>query len=164
MIVGKSFEGDNTKLGWLQHDVYHQALGIILEGCRGHLECSCVMLGVPLRGFWPLDRSTDHRMIQRAHDLLAAAWRHQVCPTAPDLYDSPQAHPVSVDEWLPWLRAEVASWHGEPDIVACIRTIVINQSADSGYQAEDDLDQLLLARFQHVPWTVLSLSASRGVI
>lgn len=35
MIVGTTFDGDDDNhLAWLQHDVYHNALGIIISMCN----------------------------------------------------------------------------------------------------------------------------------
>lgn len=159
MIVGKSFEGDDAELSRRQADVYSEALRIVIEGCRGHLVDACLMLGIPFTGFWPEERSTDHRTMQVGHDILAAAWRAHVRPAEPELAFEAQNVASSMSSWLEWLRTEVASWTRAPAIIACVRTIILHQNSEFGYEAEDHLTRLLLGRSHQIDWTTTTAKA-----
>lgn len=153
MIVADRFEGDDVVLAREQHDVYGDALGIILGGCRSHFVNACHIAGGedPLDR-WPRDKSNiDHRTMQDAHDLLAAAWRFRVRPPQLSLL-APEPKRSDVGAWLQWLRAEIAGWNAHPDLVRLVLTIVTDQNAVAGYVAEDELTSLLRARFCVVPW------------
>ena len=74
MIVGCSFDGDwDDRLKWEQHDVYGKALGIIVRGCRDHLNLAILLLQVQWPEGWESIPSIDHRTLQDTHDILAAA-------------------------------------------------------------------------------------------
>jgi hypothetical protein len=74
--VGKRFDGDDdTEVAWKQHDVYHQALGIIIESCNRLTRFAKALMDDKGHKHWGNAESCDHRTLQEAHDLLAAAWR-----------------------------------------------------------------------------------------
>jgi hypothetical protein len=54
--------------------------------------------------------------------------------------------------WLQWLEAEIASWQSEPRLVGLVMTILAEQNTESGYQAEEELADLIVQRFQDIPW------------
>ena len=77
MIVGDCFQGDgsiNTDVMWRQHDVYHQALGIITDICQEYMQLACRLIDEPAESWERIDY-VDHRTLQHAHDILAAVWR-----------------------------------------------------------------------------------------
>ena len=77
MIVGSCFYGDgsiNTYVMWRQHDVYHQALGIITGICQEYMELTYRLIDDPTVSWEPIDY-VDHRTIQHAHDILTVVWR-----------------------------------------------------------------------------------------
>lgn len=153
MIVSDQFEGDNLSLASEQHDAYHEALGIIVGGCRTHFERACLIVGVPLeRSRWPVRDSIDHRTVQVAHDILAGAWRHHVCPPEPPLSLKPSRRTATRSDWLQWLRETVDGWIEWPDIVATFVTIFGEQNTDRGYEAEERLARLLRRRYPDIQW------------
>lgn len=146
MIVGCSFEGDSIELAWKQHEVYGEALHIIVSSIYEHPKRAAEMLG--LANHHVPAEARDHRTMQMAHDILAAAWRHQSEPA--DMFaEKPDQ---SMYGWFCWLRAECDSWHRSPEIVRLFLTIFENQNNDVGYAAEDALSRALLLRFDKVPW------------
>lgn len=153
MIVSDRFNCDDMALPWAQHDVHGDALGIILGGCRSHFVNACrIVADEAALDRWHPDKSNvDHRTMQDAHDLLAAAWRFRVRPPQPSLLEL-ESDPSEMGAWLQWLRTEVAGWNAHPDLVRLVLTIVTDQNADAGYAAEDELTSLLRARFCVVPW------------
>ena len=77
MIVSPRFDGDGHIDGyvmWRQHDVYYQALGIIMNTCQEYVRMAHSLIGDPSSG-WEFINSYDHRTLQDSHDILAAVWR-----------------------------------------------------------------------------------------
>ncbi len=155
MIVGYSFRGDDdTRTAWEQHDVYDNALRVLVNGCVGHIRVSAAMLQVEWPARWANGDRFDHRTLQRAHDLLAAAWRFETVPAQLELplTRPPLAECQRMERWLRWLSAEIDKWRYHPHAVHWVMTILTHQNQHAGYQAEDDLAEWLRIRFGTVPW------------
>ena len=153
MIVGTYFDADNdttTAIAWIQHDVYWDALRIIVGACRDHVKSALLLLDQKWPKEWETDFSYDHRTLQVAHDFIAAAWRYRE-PKMP-LFLQVTDKDLIASEWLSWLRREVDLWSDQPNIVRNIMTILGNQNVDVGYRAEDCLARALLLRYADVPW------------
>jgi hypothetical protein len=162
MIVGDYFDGDDdTTTAWAQHDVYGEALDIIVKRCREH-----VTFAPGLQ--WPnrcaTDFRYDHRTLQVAHDLLAAAWRFRANSVRPALPcgGKDQGREQRMGAWLSWLRSEVCSWQRQPRLILLVMTILAEQHNEPGYQAEDELAERLKLRFDDVPWRLAG--GRRGVV
>lgn len=165
MIVGASFEGDwDDVLKWKQHDVYGNALGIIVATCREHVSRAASLLEVERPRQWETDVQIDHRTLQDAHDILAAVWRHATSPAqaSPPLEVPATRVLHGVTGWLEWLHVEVHSWWREPRLVALVSAILANQNQQAGYQAEEELAELLHRRFSAVPWCHWPRSGGSG--
>lgn len=149
MIVSDRYENDDVTLAGEQHGVYWDASNIIVSECYAHCVTAWTILGSKDRWHrWP---QVDHRTLQNAHDILAAAWRFRAHPQ-PSLFDDRGlAHP-SMEEWIEWLRNEVRDWIKSPDLVLLVVTILFNQNTDKGYAAEEQLAGELHSRFEDVPW------------
>jgi hypothetical protein len=155
MIVGQFYDGDwDDRLKWEQHDVYGDALGIIVSVCRNHVKLACALLQAPWPEQWESNFRFDHRTLQDVHDILAAAWRHTASPTQPTLPfdDAPSEAGERVSKWLQWLRVEIESWRKDPHMIALVFTILANQNKEKGYQAEEELAERLYERIPAVPW------------
>ena len=165
MIVGVFFEDDwDHALKWKQHDVYGNALGIIVATCREHVARAASLLEVERPGQWETDVQIDHRTLQDAHDILAAVWRHATSPVQTSLpLEVPATRATrGVTGWLEWLRVEVRSWWEEPRLVALVSAILANQNQPAGYQAEEELAERLHRRFSAVPWCPWPKSGGSG--
>lgn len=57
-----------------------------------------------------------------------------------------------MNQWLAWLKAEVAAWRDDPHLVRCVMTICNNQNSKPGYAAEEELLRHLLGRFKALTW------------
>jgi hypothetical protein len=103
---------------------------------------------------WGRVDGCDHRTIQWAHDLLAAAWRFQNDFRQQTLpLDSVHDSKVDIEGlWLAWLRREVDSWIDEPQLVRSVMIILTNQNQTIGDTAETSLSRSLVIRFAEVPW------------
>lgn len=154
MIVGSFFEGDDdSDVAWRQHDVYPDALGIMIETCNRLTRFARTVLDDKLHESWGYIARCDHRALQLAHDLLAAAWRFRYDMRQAELplernreCESPEIH------WLRWLRDEIEGWVWHPGLVRSIQLILAHQNRPIGYAAETRLALGILDRFPDVPW------------
>ena len=151
MIVGASFADDSTAIGWILHDVYGDALMVIRQECREITLIAAAVLGVtPPQGAKTI-KPIDHRTLQVAHDIIAAAWRYRANAAQVSLAFDGQKADIATD-WLNWLRSEVRSWQTNPELIRLILGVVENQNNTRGYAAEDALTVMLFRRYADVPW------------
>lgn len=134
-----------------QHDVYGEACRILVRECRNHLWRAVNLLEQPWPTRWsPESTVHDHRIIQDAHDILAAAWRYETFGWQLELF-SP-VREVRMCDWLWWLEKEIISWHQQPALIASVMTVLSHANTNLGYEAQDRLSVLLRERFWKVPW------------
>ena len=181
MIVTTLFDGDTgdylDQVQWAQHDVYRDALRIIIRNCEGQAKLAHIILYDDWRERWNPSRVYDHRTLQTAHDILAAAWRSKHAfetrvvplPFNGRQFPLPFAEvwdgdgPNFAGRWLAWLENEVKSWHegsfwfldsGDHNarLIRLVVRILENQNIPVGYRAETELAWELLNRFRNVPW------------
>ena len=166
MIIAAKFQGDDRDLARLQHQVYGEALGIIVRRCNRFARVAISILGGnSTHPKWESVDRIDHRTLQTAHDLLAAAWRFETSPPQkrlpmPEGRSNPEFEPDTPEgRWLQWLNSEVASWvdedkcHDGPLMIRLVLQILANQNQPAGYEAETRLAELIYNRFEHIDWT-----------
>lgn len=152
MIVGSKFDGDDNNLGWLQHDVYNDALGILVSTCNLYARFARRLLDDQTRPKWGRTDCFDHRALQGAHDILAGAWRYHA-RRYPDRPFTDQGPDHAIQRlWLDWLATEVQAWINHPHLVRSVQLILTDQNQVPGYAAEARLCLDLLDRFPEVPW------------
>ena len=154
MIVGTYFHGDDdSEIAWYQHDVSGRALSIIVERCNRLSRFAAFVILGTAHSNWGKTTEYDHRTLQMAHDLLAAAWRFR-CSTRqiPLLRDESQKITGPEEQWLSWLRKEVESWVEQPGLVREFQLVLMNQNDPEGCEAERRLCCGILHRFEDVPW------------
>ena len=158
MIVGGRFEGDVDKsLMAAQHDVYWDALRTIVRKCEQLTKFARNLLGDEAHPGWGEHERFDHRTLQMAHDLIAAAWRYRFAPIERTFPFADQNSEYSADVscmrgWLKWLEAEIGQWVKAPHLVRSVEVILTHQNQDEGYVAEQVLYKDLISYFQDVPW------------
>ena len=154
MLVGTLFVGDNdSEVALKQHDVYFEALGIIVSTCNRFARFAIAVLDDSEHEIWGQVESFDHRTLQGAHDLLAAAWRFSNKGRQDLLPFSGAARTVTPEKhWLDWLRTETASWIHCPQMVRLVQLILANQNNPTGYASEASLALLIMDRFDSIPW------------
>ena len=151
------FEGDNDQnLMLIQHDCYWSStLSLMLQIIEKNLS--------QLRSTHPnLPSSIDHRTIQDAHDLLAAAFRYNFKNSSgykkhsEDTFFGLAHHSVRqktqneiISEWHCWLAEAL---EGENEIISEFQTVWLNQNVATGYEAEDNLRGLIIQKFSHIKW------------
>ena len=154
MIVGSFFDGDDDEqAAWKQHDVYGEALRIIVGTCNRLTWFARGVLHDSQHEDWGKEVSLDHRTLQGAHDLLAGAWRFKNDLRQRTLAFEPQ---ISLDDvprlWIQWLQDETECWVAAPWIVRWVQIILRNQNQPLGYKAEAELCVEILNRFSDIPW------------
>ena len=154
MYVIALFEDDvDTEVAWKQHDVYSEALGIIVSRCNQYAEFARHLLDDADHPDWGTVSSFDHRTLQHAHDLLAAVWRFRNNLRQPGL---PFASKDSLDKvqtlWLEWVRNEISGWIYCPERVRLVQLILTHQNEPPGYMAETQLSLDIMDGFPDVPW------------
>ena len=153
MWIVPIFDGDDMKVAGQQHDVYSEALWIIVRQCNLHAEFARRVLDDADHPEWGTVESFDHRTLQHAHDLLAAVWRFRN-----DFQQAvlPFVDKKSLDEvqtlWLDWLRNEIAKWIYYPHLVRSVQLILTNQNELAGDMAESQLCCDIIEKFPDVQW------------
>lgn len=162
--VASLFEGDgecDSYVMWRQHDVYESALRIIVATCQEYERFARAMLDVGTGH--ECVTSVDHRTLQDAHDLLAAAWRFRwelrLRQFELPLEEMTSEEPQFVNHWLEWLGSEVRSWIKRPSLVQPVLDILHNQHSSEGYEAEARLAWEVMGVYYNVPWTTLVAAA-----
>ena len=154
LIVVKMFDGDDdTELALMQHDAYHDALYILVRACNRFASFAIAVLNDKEHDAWVQLESFDHRTLQDAHDLLAAAWRFSNDSRQGILpFSETASKPTPKDRWFRWLWEETSHWVNHPHIVRSVYLILTNQNNQIGYAAEAMLGLLIMDRFPLVPW------------
>ena len=164
MWVASLFRGDgevDEYVMWLQHDVYESALRIIATTCQDHERYARGILGID--GHHVYVRSMDHRALQDAHDILAAAWRYRwelrTRQLSLQFEGETEEEPDFMNRWLAWLRDEVKSWLVRPHLVRAVLEVLHNPHSPEGYEAEARLSWELLEFCGDVDWIPFLRSA-----
>ncbi|NDB68818.1 MAG: hypothetical protein EB015_12595 [Methylocystaceae bacterium] len=151
MIVGNYFAGDeNYDLKIVQHDIYYRAIGLMITSCNNIAEYAAKPDYVLSSEDWGKIDKCDHRTIQFAHDLLAAAYRYKCSVSFETMLSVKIDKPK--DHWITWSSIEVQSWWKTPNLLQNFLIIMACQNEPYGYLAETRLCLGLLDRFPDVPW------------
>jgi hypothetical protein len=148
MIIAGKFENDKwLELQWAQHDVYHDALGVLVRENKRNYESAVFLTNVQDDSIYDslvtLGNRIDHRTMQNAHDHLAAVWRSRSRFTQPDLFLRDSVEDLA-QGWLKWLQQEVSLWPRDfPHLVRMVCLVIVQQNVKSGYDAEDALQKEL---------------------
>ena len=157
-VQSEFFNDEDVRLMWLQHDCYWDTLRLINWQIR---DASGVILPPKI----------DHRDLQRAHDLLAACFRHEfkekigykklsvdniLGKTIETI--QPRQDQEVIWEWINWLK----------------KTLLITEIADAyklalqsyTYQIHSteikDLENAIISKFHEVPWLHVTKSHITG--
>ena len=154
MWISPRFDRDvDMEVARIQHGVYPHALSIIVSKCKLYAEFARSLLDDADHPEWDTIESFDHRTLQNAHDLLAAAWRFRNDFRQLALSFVDQNFPDKVQQlWLDWLRHEMAEWLRRPELVRLVLLILTNQNKPPGYVAEAELSLKIMCDFSYVPW------------
>lgn len=119
MIVSCEFIGDSREVASAQHDVYYDALQIIVKACNKYARFSKLVIVTDEFSNWANVWKFDHRVLQFHHDLIATAWRYQT--QALQLRVDYEEDEKSIQlRWLEWLTDEVQNWIERPEWVRLV--------------------------------------------
>jgi hypothetical protein len=153
MIVSSCYQGDdNEELRHAQFEVYNSALGILVSRSNRFARTAKRLLETDLPENWGTVSLFDHRTLQMAHDLLAAAWRFAQSRQFELRLDRNSLATDHQCHWLEWLRGQVDEWIDSPYLHRHIQQVLANQSSTIGFEAQTNLCRAILTRFPEVPW------------
>lgn len=149
MIVGTKFQGDSTRIASIQHEVYGEALRIIIDfATNKHRKAEQVVdIRTELSDLRDGLDSFDHRTLQWLHDSMAAAFRMDYCLNA-DLFAhaAQNSHtPAEINNlWFDFLRRELARvFANHLELPRLILTVAAYPNPDQkGSDGEDELYRL----------------------
>lgn len=151
MIVSCQFIGDSREVASAQHDVYYDALQIIVKACNKYARFSKLVIVTDEFSNWGNVWKFDHRVLQFHHDLIATAWRYQT--QASQLRVDYEEDEKSIQlRWLEWLTDEVQNWIERPEWVRLVQIILDNQNTPIGQKTETMLSLEIMDYFSEVPW------------
>lgn len=151
-MIGPMFDGDDLFAADRQHDIYGHACNIVCSTCFHLVRLATTLLGNERHATWQPVSTYDHRTLQMAHDLLAAAWRFRTESRQRNLFWDPTERTPLEIQWLDWLRQEVSGWTYHAYLVAYVMTILNNQNRPAGDKAESQLCLALMNLYGDVPW------------
>ena len=126
---------------------------IIVSACNRFARFAIAVLEDKEYEGWGQVESFDHRTLQGAHDLLAAAWRFSNKGRQDRLSFTCAAMDATREEcWLDWLQTEADSWIHCPQLVRLVQLVLANQNNPTGDASEASLALLIMDRFDSVPW------------
>jgi len=154
LIVSSFHDGDDDmELALKQHNVYGQALRIIISTCNRYAAFAKALLEETDHKDWGRIEECDHRTLQFGHDLLASAWRFRNDFRQGKLpFEGPDHSPPAESLWLDWLRNEISGWIDQPYLVRSVQLILTNQNQLIGYIAESQWCLDIMRHFPDVPW------------
>jgi len=148
MIVGICFAGDrNDKLKWIQHDLYDKLMVRLFTYSKARYYTAVRVLGVEteLRRRVSSIKSFDHRVLQEAHDKIAAYYRfaHDPRGQMPLPFDGLSYEEYLMRGWCMFFDGEVERLVEMDEVPRTILTAVAYQNTPVGYQSEDRLMAIL---------------------
>lgn len=148
MIVGNRFENDNNEvLKNVQVKSYGQSLSLIFDVAKKQYITADSILQANHPNIPLLNKinSFDHRVLQAAHDTIAAAFRYknqsikQLC-----LFDRVNDESNEYMKlWEDWLCNELSVLKENANFVRNVIEAVIHSNEEKGYAAEDRLHKFL---------------------
>lgn len=157
MIIGRAYPSDdNDLLQNVQHDLYSRHVFELFDAARKAMIWAADVLNADLlvaERARTVERF-DHRVLQDAHDIMAAAFRRKC-----DLGDWNRLLEGERDlgehyrlAWLGWFTAELETLAKSPRLVRSVVQTVLLADTELGYAAERDVCDLLITRFGMEDW------------
>jgi hypothetical protein len=152
MTVGVHFPGDsNETLKWIQHGLYPELVPYLFRCSRDRYVRAAHLLQAQTDLFRVITtfHSFDHRVLQAAHDTIAASYRFAVDPRGqlPLLLDGVTYEHYLENLWRDYYLDEVARLAEDDAVARAILSAVAYQNSEHGYAAEDELSRLLQERY-----------------
>lgn len=161
MIVCPMFPGDcNKTLMKVQHELYLSLLPYLYGCARERYLKAAHLVGVETELFQLIKdkHGFDHRVLQHAHDHIAAFYRFKLddggqipLGTGPEQYDE-----LLRQRWSEFVRAEAQALAGTDPIALAILGAVAYENTEKGGSSEALLAELLTERYGKFPREVVN--------
>ena len=157
MIISQVYPGDENKiLMQVQYDEYDRNIGRIFSSARDELAHADAILDAKLliTDTALAVKRFDHRVLQDAHDIIAAAFRyHNDDGGQLRLFeDAEKQRARYAHEWNEWLGRQLLLFLRYPVFVRSVVECVVFANNVMGYMAEDRLCAFLLSYYNAVDW------------
>ena len=152
MIVGSEFPGDgNQTLKHIQHDLYSGLVGYLYHYARERYLKAAGFVGVDteLARILRDKPSFDHRVLQGAHDQIAAFYRfaHDDGGQIPLGIGPQEYEDLLRQRWSGFLHPEARNLAEVDAISHAVLAVVAYQNTEKGYACERQLADLLRQRY-----------------
>lgn len=157
MIISQVYPGDeNEILMQVQYDEYDRNIGRIFSSARDELAHADAILDAKLliTDTALAVKRFDHRVLQDAHDIIAAAFRyHNDDGGQLRLFEDAEKQLARyAHEWNEWLGRQLLLFLRYPVFVRSVVECVVFANNVMGYMAEDRLCAFLLSYYNAVDW------------
>jgi hypothetical protein len=157
VIISIVYENDHNKLlKDVQHDQYSRSIGNIFKAARSELLRADAVIGSNLLIAKKVREVTafDHRVLQDAHDIIAAAFRyHHDDGGQLRLFEDPERQRLRyLSSWTLWLDEQIQELVSYAQFVRSTVECVVFSNTEMGYMAENRLCDLLLTHFSAGDW------------
>ena len=157
MIVFDVYEDDkNDILKNVQHDCYMNSVGsIFIKPKLRFIQADAILQSkLPIIKQIHEIESIDHRILQDAHDIIAAAYRHQYDDGGQlNLFRQDQKlEDYYTCQWLEWYNAKILELIEDPDFVRFAVFAVLHGNTKTGDEFEHRLCEFLVVHFGMEDW------------
>jgi hypothetical protein len=157
LIISRAYPSDdNDLLQNVQHALYSRHVFELFDAARQAMVWAADVLNADLlvaEKARTVERF-DHRVLQDAHDIMAASFRHK-CDVG-ERYRLPEGERDLREHyrltWHTWFTAELETLAKSPNFVRSVVQTVLLTNTELGYAAERDVCALLIARFGMDDW------------
>jgi len=158
VIVGNRFENDNNEaLKNVQEKSYGQSLTLIFNVAKKQYITADSILQANHPNIPLLNKinSIDHRVLQAAHDNIAAAFRFRSQYIRQlNLFDKVKDESNEYMKlWSEWIYNELSSLKDNAIFVRNVIEAVIHSNTEQGYTAEDRLHEFLVDYYSIKEWS-----------
>lgn len=153
MLVYPVFEGDdNQTLAWVQHNAYWKLIGSFFRYAADHY-LNDIRYTWESPDFINIIRKTesfDHRVLQDAHDMVAAYYRFILAPHQDhlEITEGFDIKSYYLAAWEAYYHQEISLLSQVEEFSEAIVTAVAFQNTERGYAAEAKLREFLLQRYK----------------
>ena len=157
MIVGNRFQNDNNELlKNIQKESYGKTLSLIFNVAKKQYIAADSILQANHPNIPLLNKinSIDHRVLQAAHDNIAAAFRYKnqnikQLKLFNNINDESSEY---IKVWSDWIYNELSSLKDNAIFVRNVIEAVIHSNTEQGYTAEDRLHEFLVDYYSIKEW------------
>lgn len=155
MIVFDVFKGDsNDLLKEVQHELYWKNVVAIYNAARSMLILADDILDTRLpivEKARVIDRF-DHRVLQDAHDIMAASYRHCCDDGKQQELFHPDMRERYRSKWCSWFKHELEVLVKYPRFVRSVIDCVVYSNSPIGYTAEHSVCEILISHYFMESW------------